>query len=117
MHYIDEKETQTPLAKQTLSKKVLEKDTTVQKPQTGDQDSLYERYTNYLERQGYVPESRDYREIDSRSLGEYRGLSVRVSHDYSPEMYNREKFEYSYRDYENTSKNRERKPEYVPRDF
>ena len=78
MHYIDERETQTPLAKQTLSKKVLEKDTTVHKPHAGDQDSLYERYTNYLERQGYVPESRDYREIGSRSLGEYRGPSVRV---------------------------------------
>ena len=78
---------------------------------------MYERYTNYLERQGYVPESRDYREIDSRSLGEYRGPSVRVSHGYSPEMYNRERFEYSYRDYENTPRNREREPEYVPRDF
>ena len=29
MHYMDAKETQTPLAKQTLSKKVLENDTTV----------------------------------------------------------------------------------------
>ena len=100
-----------------MSKKVLENDTTVHKPYVGDQDSLYEQYTNYLERQGYLPESRDYREVDSRSLGEYRGPSVRVSHDYSLEMCNRQRFEYSYRDYENTPRNREREPAYVSRYF